>query len=57
MNKQEFLKLLDLAGEFDEIVLYDGDDSIFKLSYYGQPTLNELWLKIEFDTTVEDLDG
>jgi hypothetical protein len=57
VTKADLLKLLETIDVSGKIVLYDGDDTVFKLSYFGEPEDNELWLKVEFSTTVEDLDG
>jgi hypothetical protein len=56
MLKQDILDMLSHIKHNNKVVLYDGDDKIFKLSFYELPTPGELWLKVEFDTTVEDLD-
>lgn len=55
MTKRELLHMLELAEDLDEVIIYDGDDKVYTLSLYGHPELGEWWLKLEFNTTVEDL--
>jgi len=54
VTKRDLLKMLSSYPDESEVIIYDGDDSIFKLEFYGYEN-NNIWLNISFETTVEDL--
>lgn len=54
MTKAELLTMSSTYPDDTQVVIYDGDDSTFKLEFYGHED-GKLWLLMSFNDTVEQI--